>query len=270
MNELKVGFIGAGNIAKAIISGIINSGYVKHENVSIFDVSTNAYDKFSSLNVTRFKSAVELADNCDYIFLTVKPQICPTVLDKIKNIDCNDKVFVTVCAGLKIDFFKKCLGEKAKIVRIMPNTPLMVGCGASALTSSDEVSCEEFDFVKGMFDASGKTVVVPEKLFSVVTALSGSGPAYFFKIAEVLSSCGEKEGMSESDALFLTAQTMIGAAEMLLNSGVSAADLRRMVTSPNGTTQAAIEAFEETGLDDSLKAGFAACVRRADELSQIG
>lgn len=270
MNKLKVGFIGAGNIAKAIISGIIDSGYVKSENISIFDVLPDAYDKFSSLNVTCLKSVAELADNCDYIFLTVKPQICPSVLDEIKNVDCNDKVFVTVCAGLKIDFFKKRLGEKTKIIRIMPNTPLMVGKGASALTASDEVSCEEFDFIKGIFDASGKTVVVPEKLFSVVTAISGSGPAYFFKIAEVLSSCGENEGMSESDALFLTAQTMIGAAEMLLNSGLSAADLRKMVTSPNGTTQAAIEAFEKTGFDESLKAGFKACATRADELSQIG
>lgn len=269
MNDIKLGFIGAGNIAKAIISGVINSGYVRSENVSLFDVSINAYDKFSSLNVTYLKSVVELAENCDYIFLTVKPQICPSVLNEIKNIDCSSKVFVTVCAGLKIDFFKKRLDKKAKIVRVMPNTPLMVGCGASALTSSEEVNGEEFDFVKGIFGASGKTVVVPEELFSVVTALSGSGPAYFFKIAEVLSSCGKKEGMSEADAFFLTAQTMMGAAEMLLNSGMSAADLRRMVTSPNGTTQAALEAFEETGFDGALEAGFEACVKRADELSQI-
>lgn len=267
MKQKKIGLIGAGNIAYAIVCGIVKSGYITPEQIMLFDTRAESYEKFLPLGVRVAESAEELVAFCDVLFLTVKPQVCPTVMQQISALVRSQQCLVSVCAGIPISFYREILGADAKIIRVMPNTPLLIGEGASALVFQPPVTQEEFDFVRGIFAASGTTRVVEESLISAVTAVSGSGPAYFFRMAEVVCDWAREQGMSEETALDLFCHTMIGAAGMMLRREQTPAKLREAVTSPNGTTQAALEAFDASGWDDGLRNGLGACLRRSEELS---
>lgn len=269
MKNARLGFLGAGNIAYAIVRGILASRYLAPEQIYLYDPSEVSLSKFDDLGVNYKQSACELVQNCDVLFFTVKPQVCPSVLAQIGPFFNLNQCLVTVCAGIPISFFTSVLGEKAKIIRIMPNTPLLVGEGASAITTSTTVLENEFEFVQGIFSACGTTQVVKEEAMSAVTAVSGSGPAYFFYLAERVCDWAQNNSLSPQTALELFCQTMQGAAKMMLESGNTPQELRQAVTSPNGTTQAALEAFEQNEFSQAFVAGLEACKHRSDELSAM-
>ncbi len=261
-----VGFIGAGNIATAIIGGVIRSGYITPKNIYIYDVDAQKCEKISKYGVCVAHSTNDLLKKCSYVFLTVKPQIYEQVLQEICPTVRQDTVFISVGAGITISFVKKQLGFDAKVIRVMPNTPLLYGNGATALVNASPVLQAEFDFVRGIFNSGGSTCVVNEDLMDVVTGVTGSSPAFIFRFARELILSGVQAGMNEQDARAMVIQTLLGSAVMLQQSGMSANALIEMVASPNGTTVAGLQALEVAGFDDAVHSAVTASIERAKQL----
>ena len=213
------------------------------------------------------ESNQEVVNNSLYIFLCVKPQICPSVLKELGSADLSHKVLISICAGITVETIKKELAQSVPVVRAMPNTPLLLGQGMTALACPEDVSPSDFRAIRALFDASGKTVVVEESLLSAVTAVSGSGPAYCFKLARAVMAEGEALGLSAEAALALFSQTMRGSAAMLEQSGKTADELIAMVTSPKGTTLAASEVFDAGEMEPLTRRAVRACFDRAEELA---
>ena len=217
------------------------------------------------------KSNVEVVQNCDYIFLCVKPQILTSVLDEIKVVASHDKCFVSIAAGVSIDSIKFTLGFDAKVIRAMPNTPLLVSAGASALCKNSPVTDSDFALIKSVFDFGGAAVAVDESQMDAVTAVSGSGPAYFYRFIKNIAKSGESLGLSYENSLRLALSTAIGSCKMIDEFASSDVDLQQLidnVTSPNGTTYAALCSFDETGFDKSVSAALTACYDRSKELGK--
>lgn len=263
----KVGFIGAGNIATAIINGAINSGYIIPEQIYIFDLDSQKLDALSKCGVNTCASEVELTKVCDYVFLTIKPQVYESVLNVIAP-HSENTCFIDVAAGISIDYVKSLLGNDTPVIRVMPNTPLMYGCGASALVKVEPVTDEQFSFVKGFFESCGVVATVEENLIDTVIAISGSAPAYIMRFANQLITYGSNNGLTKDDASKLVLQTLVGCAKMINSSDKDVSELIRMVTSPNGTTQAGLESLDKTDFDLSIKECLDATVKRAKELSK--
>ncbi len=263
----KVGFIGAGNIANAIINGALNSGYIIPEQIYIYDLDLQKNADLLRRGVNPCKSEIELTQLCDYVFLTIKPQVYESVLNVIAPYSDNT-CFIDVAAGISIDFVKSILGKETAVVRVMPNTPLMYGNGSSALVKVAPVTEEQFNFVKGFFESCGVVATVDESVIDTVIAISGSAPAYIMRFANQLITYGTDNGLTEEDSLKLVLQTFIGCAKMINSSDKKITELIRMVTSPNGTTQAGLESLDKTGFDLSVKECLNATVKRAKELSK--
>ncbi len=267
MYTKKIGFIGCGNIASAIIGGATDSGYIKFENLFLFDTDASKTEPFCREGATLCSSAKELVILCDFVFLTVKPQIYDVVLSEISGLS-TSTCFVSVAAGISIDYVKKYLGVDTSVIRAMPNTPLVCREGATALVHTSPVTNEDFLFVKELFLCSGVCVEVDEKLINTVTAISGSAPAYVLRFAKGLINFGVENGLSSEDSARLVLATIYGSAKMAFNSEESIDKLIMNVTSPNGTTYAGLCSMDETGFDDSLKACLKATCNRAEELTK--
>lgn len=267
MKNIKIGFIGCGNIANAIIGGSVKSGYIKSEDLYVFDTDPAKIEYFRALGAAASDSAAELTSLCDYVFLTVKPQIYDIVLEQIRDA-AKDVCFVAVAAGITIGHIKSVLGFDAPVIRVMPNTPLMYGQGASALVKTLPVTDEQYDYIKGFFSCCGVAVDVNESEINTVTAISGSAPAYAMRFAKGLIDFAVEQGMSEENAKALVLQTMSGSALMVKSSDKDIETLIRNVTSPNGTTEAGLRSMDATGFDASLKASLEATLKRAEELTK--
>lgn len=203
----------------------------------------------------------------DALLLVVKPQDMAALLDEIKGSINKKAVVITFAAGKKIGFIEQALGTGNPVVRVMPNTPTLVGAGMAAVSLGDGVSALQADFVSGFLAATGKVIEVSEDLQDAVTATSGSGPAYFFRFVEAMIAGAKELGLSESDATTLTVQTIVGAAKLLDESGKSATTLRENVTSPNGTTAAALTSFESEHIGDVVANAMKAARDRSQELA---
>ncbi len=267
MKNLKIGFIGCGNIAMAIISGALKSGYIKSDNLYLFDTDSEKYKHFSFEGATSCASAEEVVQCCNYVFLTVKPQIYDTVLEQIRNVS-HGVCFVAVAAGITVSHIKQVLGFDSAVIRVMPNTPLMYGMGASALVKQAPVTDSQYDFIKGFFSCSGITVDVDEDEINTVTAISGSAPAYALRFAKNLIQFAIENGMSEDNAKALVLQTLSGSAFMAKSSLNDIDALIKNVTSPNGTTYAGLCSMDENNFDGVLNACLGATLKRAEELTK--
>ncbi len=267
MSEKKIGFIGCGNIANAIISGACGLGYIKYENLFVFDTDKTKTVAFSDKGANLCSSSVELVSKCDYVFLTVKPQIYDIVLKEIAPYSSNT-CFISVAAGITTRYVKQLLGFDAPVIRVMPNTPLMYGNGATALVQNEQVSNDDYSFIRNLFACSGVCVDVDEKHINTVTAISGSAPAFVLRFAKTLIEFAVRSGMSEDDAKKLVLGTVSGSVIMADKSDADIDTLIKHVTSPNGTTYAGLCSMDETGFDDSLNACLAATRNRAEELTK--
>lgn len=267
MNSKSVGFIGCGNIASAIVGGMLGSGYITSDLVSVFDVdSAKAQTLHTTYGVGVCEQAEDVVKGCKYVFLTVKPQVYDVVLEQIKDHVRDDTCLVDVAAGVSIEFVKRSIGHDCKVVRVMPNTPLLTGNGASALVKVPPVSDEEFDFVYGVFEASGVARVVEEDRIDAVIGASGSSPAFVFRFAKNIIERSVAAGLDADTATALVAQTLIGSAHMILESGMTTDELIKMVSSPNGTTVAGLAQMDATGFDESVSAAVDAAIARSKEL----
>lgn len=265
MNKI-TGFIGAGNMAGAIINGMIRAG-VNPESLMVFDIDEEKCSAMADIGVTVAESGAQLMAESYYTVLAVKPQQLPAVLAELKE-SCNDKkVVISIAAGISTEYLQKNLGVVCPCVRVMPNTPLLLGCGATALCRTDNVSDEDFAAVRAMFENSGITEVISEDMMNAVISVNGSSPAYFYLFAKAMQDYAASQGIDAETAMRLICATMKGSAEMLLNSGDDAQTLIKKVSSPGGTTLKALDVFYRSETEQVIKDAMDACTKRAVELA---
>lgn len=266
MLAYRIGFIGAGNMASAIVNGAGRCCIVMPENVWMSDPQLEKMASFRSRGVNVTTSNVEVADEANIIVLAVKPQMFDQVLPELVG-HVEGKCVVSIAAGISTSYIKERL-PGAYVVRVMPNTPMLIGRGISAIAQAPEVPAAYFDAVLELFNAAGETVLVEEEQINAVIAVSGSSPAYFFRFAAAMVEEGVKMGLDPEVALKLAAVTMEGSAGMLLKSGKTAQELTQQVCSPGGTTLAALTAFDDEGLEAMVAEAMVRCVKRAEELGK--
>lgn len=262
-------FIGAGNMTKSLIGGLIASGYPK-ENILATDPSSEQRQNLTeTFGVHCYETNQQAIEQSDVVVLAVKPQILKSVCEEIQSgLQQRDKLIVSIAAGVRSKDIDVWLGGEQAIVRTMPNTPSLIQSGATGLFANERVSVEQKNLAEQIMRAAGLTIWVNEESkLDAVTALSGSGPAYYFLFMEAMEESAQKLGLDAKTAHLLTMQTALGAAKMVMESSDDCATLRQNVTSPNGTTQKAIETFENEGLRNTVEKAMTAARKRAEELA---
>jgi pyrroline-5-carboxylate reductase len=264
---MKIGFIGAGKMATALAAGFIKAGVVASENVVASDVLPSARKHFSEATAARTAAeSSSVVQSSDILFLAVKPQQMGEVLSSLSHSLNARHLVVSIAAGIKLKQMIAALGEAARIVRVMPNTPCLVNAGASAYALGGAATRDDATTVQKLLSTVGIAVEVSETLLDAVTGLSGSGPAYAFQIIEALSDGGVRAGLPRSVATQLAAQTLLGAAKMVLETGDHPGTLKDAVTSPGGTTIAGLHELERGGLRAALMNAVVAATQRSQEL----
>ena len=263
-----VGFIGAGNMGYAIMGGIKRSDMSGDVALYVFDVFQGAVERAEQLGAKAMPSAAELVKGCKYVFLAIKPQQLEEVLGEIKGEVTKDTVIISICAGISDEYIASKTIDGAKVVLVMPNTPLLLGEGATALSRSDSVSDEEFEFVCSIFGASGIYEVVPKEKMKEIIAVNGSSPAFIYLYAQSFVKYAQSVGIDEQAAVGLFAKSLIGSAKMITDSGKTIDELIEMVSSKGGTTIAGLEKLRAGGLDEAVQECCKACTKRAYELSK--
>lgn len=267
MMKKTVGFIGCGNMGSAMIRGMVQSKIVAPDQMVVNDRNLG---KMKSLNkdlrVQIEKSANNLVKRSDIIFLAVKPNVYSTVLKEIKNDFTNDKIFVSIAAGINIAFIENILGDDKKIVRSMPNTPALVGEGMSALSPNKNMTQEMTDEIVELFEAFGEAEIIDEYLFHSVIGVSGSSPAYVFKFIEAMADAAVLGGMKREKAYKFAAQAVLGSAKLMLETGKHPAELKDMVCSPGGTTIEAIASLEKNAFSGTVIEAMEACMDKSRDM----
>lgn len=267
MDKKKVGCVGIGVMGGALMEAVIKT--VGPEQVSVFDPDSLKAEAFSQkTGASVAPSNRDIAATADFVFLAVKPQYLPPVLEDIAGSLHPDTVVVSMAAGVKIEMLKKHLGGHANIIRIMPNTPAAVGLGMIAISPDSGVNSADVDEFRRIMAKAGLTEIVAESQMDAVTAVSGSGPAYAYLFVEALSDAAVKMGMPRAQAIKFSAQTLKGAAEMILSTGTHPAALKDGVCSPAGTTIAGVAKLEEYGFRHAIIEAAIAAWERSKELGK--
>lgn len=264
----KLGFVGAGKMAGAIINGAVKAGVITPAEIATYNLHEEPRAAYKARGFGVCSSVEELASGCEYVVLSVKPQNFTDLLAQMKPVANSDTVFVSIAAGIGSNFIKDSLGFDAKLVLAMPNTPLLVGCGTTALCRVAPISEREFGFVREVFSAAGSVEELPEQLMTDVIPISGSSPAYIYLFAKTFTEAAAERGFDAETANRMFSSMLIGAAHMMLESGKSHQELIDMVTSPKGTTLAGLTALRDNGFEPTLKACFDATIKRTLELAQ--
>lgn len=267
--ERTIAFLGAGNMAAALIDGLIAAGTCRPEDLTATDVRPERLKELVDRHGIRgTASNPEAVAEADVVILALKPQVLSVVLDGIKDSLRPEALVVSVAAGVPAHVIEGRLAPGTRVVRTMPNTPALVHAGATGIAPGARASKEDLTLVEQLFGSVGRAVIVSEQLLDAVTGLSGSGPAYVFVMIEALSDAGVKMGLPRDAALELAAQTVYGAAKVVLESGEHPAKLKDRVTSPAGTTIAGVHALEKGGLRNIMFEAVQAATQRADELGK--
>lgn len=266
--ELKLGFIGWGAMAQAVSLGILRKDLTNPENIMVTDVVPAMMEAAKREGLRTAKTVREIIEWADVVVVAVKPQGVGAVLNDVAPLWTSKKILVSICAGVTIETYLKRLGETAKVVRVMPNTPCLVGEAATAYAGSRSCIEWELDLVNGMFGAVGVAHRVPENLLDTVTGLSGSGPAYIYMLIQAMSDAGVQGGLPRAVALSLATQTVLGAAKMVDETGQHPAVLKEAVTSPAGTTIAGVAVLEKLGFSGIVIQAVEAARKRSEELSK--
>lgn len=264
----KIGVIGAGAMGGAMVTGLVQSGLVEPGRIMVADADPARVSLLvEKLGVGAVGENRALVRSCDLVVLAVKPGVVGGVLREVEGLWRPDQILVSIAAGIPTAFLEESAGLDLPVVRVMPNTPCLVREGASAVCGGRYAAEEHVAEVMALFEAVGSVVRVQEALMDAVTGLSGSGPAYMFLICEALADAGVRLGLTRPTALKLAAQTMLGAARMVLATGVHPAELKNRVTTPAGTTAEGLLALEKGGLRALLDAAVHASAARSRELS---
>lgn len=261
---MKLGFIGCGNMATAIIKGIINNGIAGKDDIIGADLSEAVRNKINGdLGIRVTTDNKEAAAKAEVLFLSVKPQFYETVIGEVKDVVTDAQLIITIAPGKTLDWLDKQFGKPLKIVRTMPNTPALVGEGITAVCYNGNVSKADLDKAVNILTSFGKCEVVPEHLMDVVTSVSGSSPAYVFMFIEAMADAAVADGMPRAQAYEFAAQAVLGSAKMVLETGKHPGELKDMVCSPGGTTIEAVRVLEEKGMRSAIFEAMKACTRKA-------
>jgi pyrroline-5-carboxylate reductase len=268
MNK-KLGFVGGGNMAAALIKGLLHAKVVPPEGIIVSDVKPERLEMLRQKHGVRTTTDNhELVRSSDVVVLAVKPQVIDKVLDAIGNDVKSSQLVISVAAGVPISAMEARLPEGARVVRAMPNTPATVDAGATAIAAGTHATDEDLEVARALFAAVGRVVTLDESLLDAVTGLSGSGPAYVMLMIEALADGGVKVGLHRDTALLLAAQTVYGSAKLLLETGEHPGRLKDMVTSPGGTAIAGLHTLESGGLRRTLIDAVEAATTRAAALGE--
>ncbi|PRR79034.1 Pyrroline-5-carboxylate reductase [Clostridium liquoris] len=263
-----IGVIGCGNMAQAIIGGIVASNILPGEKVLVSDTDEKKLNYIKDkLNVKVTKDNKEIAANSDIIILAIKPNVHDQVIGEIKDCVKDDVVIVTIGAGITINYIEKAFNRDIKVIRTMPNTPALVGEGMAALCYNNIVSKEEIEEVVSIFESFGKVEIISEKLMDVVPAVSGSSPAYVYMFIEALADGAVLDGMPRDKAYKMAAQSVLGAAKMVLETGEHPGALKDKVCSPGGTTIEAVYSLEMSNFRGAVIQAMRKCTEKTIKMS---
>ena len=265
-----IGMIGAGNMGSAILRGIVEASYVKASQIIVFDVSRRKMKEIEEdiPGITLAGDCLDVAERADLVILAVKPLYIRDVLSEMRP-GLRGKAVLSIAAGWTVSMLEKALeGTGATCLRVMPNTPAMVGEGMTAICDETTFTQEDFDYAKCIFDAIGKTRVLPERLFDGVTAISGSSPAYVYMLIEAMADAGVREGLPRTYAYEMAAQSVLGSALMVLSSGTHPAALKDNVCSPGGTTIEAVAELEKSGFRNAIMEAMRVCAEKSRKMSR--
>lgn len=266
----KIGFVGGGNMAEAIIRGLLDGGLCLASEICVSDVRK---ERLAHLNSSFGIEAAEKNPACvarsDLVVLAVKPQNMGQVLAELAGDGVSGKLFLSIAAGVATETVERVLGGAPAVVRVMPNTPALIGEGMSIWARGRHVTERDAEYARSILRPLGRELEVGEELMNAATALSGSGPAYVFYLLEAMERAGVELGFTSPQALLVAIQTVVGAARLAGTSGQHPEELRRRVTSPGGTTAAAIRVLEEKGVRKAFVSAIRAAAARAEELSRI-
>lgn len=260
---MKIGFIGTGNMATAMLNGIISSKIANASDIYVSDCDEAKLDFFKKLGVNATTDNKEVAKNADYIFLTVKPQLYDIVLDEIKNID---GCYITVAPGITTAYVEEKLGNFAKVVRTMPNTPALVSEGVTAVCRGKYINDADYEVAKSLISAFSDVFEMKEELLDPIISVSGSSPAYVYMFIDAIARSGQKQGIDYKIALKMAAKTVLGSAKLLLNSVEEPETLIDRVCSKGGTTIEAVTYLKENNFSEIIDNAMQKCTKRALEL----
>jgi pyrroline-5-carboxylate reductase len=266
-----IGFIGAGNMGGVLIRGLIQSGKVNKTEIIVSDANKDRLREITGdYGVKAAESNIGLVEKADIVVIGVKPYHADALLDEISAASRAGQIFISIIAGAPVAKFSSKLHSASGVVRVMPNTPASVLAGAAAVYAGPNVSREDLSRAAAIFGCTGKAVIIQnEALMDAVTGLSGSGPAYVFLAIEALADAGVQLGIPRGEASMLAAQTVYGAAKMLLETGKSPGELREMVTTPGGTTAAGLRMLEKGNFRSVIMDAVEAAARRSRELGAV-
>lgn len=263
-----IGFIGTGNMGTAIIKGILGSSLSDVISVFATDTDRTKLESLEKLGITPLENSQEIVKKCRYVVLAIKPQVFDVVLDSIKDYVTADTVIVSIAAGITAEYIQKKTNPDARVILVMPNTPLLLGEGATALSKSKNTSDEEFRLICDIFSSCGIIEVIDISKMKEIIAINGSSPAFIYLFAKGFVDYAKNEGIDEKSALDLFAQSLIGSAKMMTSSGYSIDELIKMVSSPGGTTLRGLDELYKGNLVDVVNNACKSCTSRAYELSK--
>ncbi len=267
---MRISFIGVGNMSGAIIKSIIGSKRVSPSDMYLYDKFDNKCDDFAAIGCNKCRDLSEVCIGSNIIVLAVKPQDYENLLVDIKNAVENpeSKTFVSIAAGISTSYICDVLGANCPVVRVMPNTPLLLGVGATAISRNKYVTDKDYTKICTLFAASGTVTALDESLMNNVISVNSSSPVYLYILAQAMIDGATEQGIDEKMATELVFQTLKGSVEMLSKSGYSPSELIKMVASPNGTTEAAIKSLRNDNFNEILQRAMRECTRRANEISK--
>jgi pyrroline-5-carboxylate reductase len=264
----KIAIIGGGKMGSIIAQGLFEQKIFSKRDITVTDIDSDRLDFIrSTMGLKVSHDNINSAKNADIIIIAVKPQNMAAALNEFGSVIDSSKIVISIAAGITTSFIEASLPKGARVLRVMPNTPALVGEGAAAVARGSCATTGDIKLTRAILDAVGMSVEVDEKLMDAVTGLSGSGPAYFFLIIEALVEAGVKLGLPRDLAAKLSAQTMLGAARLCLQSDKQPAQLREMVTSPGGTTAAGLKVLNEGKIRETFISAVEAATNRSQELS---
>lgn len=263
------GFIGTGNMAKAIINGIISQNICESKKINAFDIDEKKCSEISSkTGINSLESAKQIVLNSKYIFLAVKPQNYPDLLDEIKNYLNEEKVLISIAAGITTDYILNKIKINCPVIRVMPNTPLLLGKGATAICKTTKVKDDDFNIVYDIFNSCGVCEEIPESKMDAIVSVNGSSPAYIFLLVKAMLEFSNNNGINYDSSLNLICKTLEGCSKMLKSSGLAPDELIKMVSSPGGTTAQALNTLKKNSFYDTIISAMEECSKRSKELSK--
>ena len=264
IENLKIGVIGAGNMATAIVRGMASAVNPKH--ITVSDNDGAKLEKIAELGVNTSESNIDAVQNSDVVILAVKPNVYPVVLNEISEF--SDKLYITIAPGLTIEYVSGFFGGKARVIRTMPNMPAQINSGMTVFCRNGDASSEDAEIAEEILSCFGYAIELDEKLLDASVAVNGSGPAYVFMMIEAMADAAVKLGIPRDKAYVLVSHTVAGAAEMVLETNLHPAVLKDMVCSPGGTTIEAVKVLEQSGFRASLMEAMDKCAEKSKQLSK--